>query len=980
LDEILVPVQVNGKEVMFIVDTGATKSIINAEDIRKQIEDGKTNIERTNIQVTVATGEKAEILGTARCEIGISGKTCFTDLLVMPNTLKNALLGMDILSTCEATSKHIKALAESFRKRTVSPTNCRAIEVKTDVLERIKNELLEIEVKNLRELTTTDLLTHKIEVQNVEPIRQKTRSIPFAYQAEFKAMIDDMLTAGIIKESNSPWSSPVRLVKKKDGTLRVTVDYRKLNNVTIKDAYPIPRIDNMLSKLSQARIFTTLDLASGYYQVKMDPESRKYTAFSCDYGFFEYNTMPMGLTNACATFQRLMNKVLEGYIGIFCFVYLDDIIIFSINEEIHFSDVKNIVLRLKENNLKIKTSKCKIAQNRIEYLTHEICDGVISPGKKKTEALFNFKQPKNVKQVQSFLGLGSYYRKFIPNFSTIASPLIKSTEKGKEFRWTEDCQTAFDELRTIVCSERVLILPDFDNEFRLEADASNVGVGAVISQQVKSSWKPIAYFSKHLSKVERNYSTSEKELLAIVLSMEYFKQFLYGRHFEVFTDHEPLKYLLITDDLAPRLSRWMARLRMFDFRVTYRSGKKNGNADALSRIPQEKESDENSSDEENVIINAIHIVDTSIMTDQLNDADIKWMYDLKKNAETEDLYKIRVEKFDNTERKILYKQWERIKISGKNLFREWYDEDDNIRLQMIVPKKHQERLLAQAHSHVLSGHLGFDKTLERLQTRCYWPKLRDSVKKFIENCVECQTTKPPQKYNVTELKPIFASKPFELITTDILGPLAVTANKNKYILVVCDHFTKWVEIFALETQTAREVAENLMLVICRHGVPDSILSDQGKNFQSNLLNELWELLDVHKLRTTPYHPECDGLSERFNRTLKSMITTFVTDDQQGTWDQYLPMLAFAYNTAVHCSTNTTPFEMIYGRQPKLPIDIFCESTTVDLQLTPCDYASHVAKILDRAFKKVRKNTEIKMEKAKIRHDRSVRAANFDVNV
>jgi hypothetical protein len=221
--------------------------------------------------------------------------------------------------------------------------------------------------------------------------------------------------------------------------------------------------------------------------------------------------------------------------------------------------------------------------------------------------------------------------------------------------------------------------------------------------------------------------------------------------------------------------------------------------------------------------------------------------------------------------------------------------------------------------------------------------------------VECQTTKLPQKYNITELKPIFASRPFELITTNILGPLDVTADEYKYILVVCDHFTKWEEIFALKTQTAREVVENLILVICRYGVPDSILSDQRKNFQSNLLNEIWEFLDVHKLRTTPYHPQCDGLSELFNRTLKSMITTFITDDQQDTWKQYLPMLAFAYNTAVHSSTNTTPFEMIYGRQPKLPIDIFCASRSVDLQLTPNDYASHTRETKKRLKKRMNKN-------------------------
>ena len=554
INEIKVPIEINNKIIHCIIDTGASMSFINKSEIDDALKLGLTGITPTRLRVLTANGDEADILGVSRCKIRIDGQECYVEMLVSPNKLKDTLIGMDVLRTCPATSRYIEDLEKVFRKLYIFKLY--EVELDRDKLEfQIKEELMTIEAKSLKDLDTTDVLEHKIEVKEVMPIRQKMRRIPYAYQNEFKNMLEEMKNSNMIVESHSPWCSPVRLLRKKDNSLRVTVDYRKLNDVTIKDAYPIPRIDNMFHKLSKAKVFTTLDLASGYYQVRMHPDSRKFTAFSCEHGFFEYNVMPMGLSNACATFQRLMNTVLNELIGTICFVYLDDIIIYSSSFEEHLDYVKIVVERLRNNRLKVKLIKCKIAQVKIEYLSHEISDGKISPGKKKTEALYKFKQPQTIRQVQSFIGLGSYYRKFIPQFSKIISPLIRCTEKVKKFDWTDECQQAFNVIRHLVCSEPILTLPDFDKEFRLEADASHYGVGAVISQKYDKSWKPVAYFSKHLSKTERNYSTSEKELLAIILAIEHFRQFLNGKEFEVFTDHQPLKYYLTADELSPKLER-----------------------------------------------------------------------------------------------------------------------------------------------------------------------------------------------------------------------------------------------------------------------------------------------------------------------------------------------------------------------------------------------------------------------------------------
>jgi hypothetical protein len=400
----------------------------------------------------------------------------------------------------------------------VTETNQSIDKELNDLLDIIYDEIKDITATSLKDLTVKDcdvneddIILHEIIIKpNIEPIKQKTRGIPYSFREEFRKTLNEMIEAGLIINSKSPWCSPVRLVRKKDGSIRVCVDYRKLNNVTVKDSYPLPRIEDLFSRLSQAKIFTTLDLASGYYQVRMKQESRQYTAFSCEFGFYEYVVLPMGLTNACATFQRLMNTVLGDLIGKICLVYLDDIIIYSNTPKEHLDHIRMVIARLREHNLKIKVSKCKFAQRRIEYLSHIIENGHIMPNPAKVEALFRATRPHTVKQVQSFLGLVSYYRKFIRDCSSIASPSIKLTEKDSEFKWNEECQKAFDELRGhLTTVNKVLILPNYDEPFRIEADASKHGVGGVLSQQRGKRWQPVAYLSKHLSKVERNYSTSK---------------------------------------------------------------------------------------------------------------------------------------------------------------------------------------------------------------------------------------------------------------------------------------------------------------------------------------------------------------------------------------------------------------------------------------------------------------------------------------
>ena len=837
-----------------------------------------------------------------------------------------------------------------------------------------------IAVSCIRELTTTTAATHTIRVQEgIAPIKLRQRQIPCKYQAELEQMLSDMLAAGIIQKSSSPWAFPLRLVKKKDGKLRITVDYQKLNNITERPAYPIPYISDIFTKLSKARFYTVIDLTSGYYQVPLDPKSRQFTAFRYGDSQYEYLRMPMGITGAVETFQKMMNEALEGLLHTICEVYLDDIIIYSQTLEEHSEHVRVVAERLRHYNFKIKIEKCQIAMEKIEFLGHEVSNGTIAPNQKKVMDLFKYTTPLNAKQIHSFIGLGTYYKKFIKNFSAIVKPLIDAL-KQKTILWTVECENAVNTIRTHLTNQPILILPDITQPFRVETDASGYGVGAVLTQEREIDWLPVAYFSKGLTLAQQRYCTAERELLAIVLAIEYFQYYLYGEKFVVITDHKPLKHLLKSKDPASRLIRWRWRLSRFDFTIQYREGTKNGNADALSRLPTELISEESSSD--SYVINVVVAPTQPANSKQMADIDLKWLYDLKLQARVENKQFFTITDFDNQERRSLYNQWSRIKIINDTLYRGYTvkgQNDAKILFQYIVPKQQRAEILELAHDISLSGHLGAEKTIERIRERFYWPNWEAQTKEYVLSCQICQQTKLLRFNNAAQLRPILSNKPLEIVTMDLAGPLPKSLKQNSYVLVMCDHFTKWAQIYPMRKIQASDVAKRVVSFVCQLGLPEHILTDRGTNFQATMMQELYDMLDVHGLRTSSYHPETDGLSERFIQTLKTMIKAYTNEKKnQRDWDEKLSLLQFAYNTACHSTTKYSPYYLMYGRTPKIPLDFI--SPTVEL-VVPQNMDSYVESMvtnLKSVFKIVVKNRNFRMNKAKIRHDRKIRAKRYNV--
>ena len=435
--------------------------------------------------------------------------------------------------------------------------------------------------KDDMDLGRTNVAEHIIDTGEAQPIKQR----PVAFKGEEEKEIKKMLEKDVIQESNSPWGSPIVLVKKKDGTTRFCIDYRKLNLVTKGDCYPLPRMDDCFDSLSGAKWFSTLDLASGYWQIPVHPKDREKTAFISKSGLYEFKVLPFGLSNAPSTFERCMESVLRNLQWQTCLIYLDDIIVFGKTFEEHIERLREVLCRLQQAGLKLKPSKCRLFKKSVLFLGHTISEEGLSTDPKKTEALRSWPEPTSVTEIRSFLGFCSYYRRFVRNFSHIARSLSNLTSKNVKFSWSEECQKAFDELKSKLHQSPVMAYPKKDCDFILDTDASDQGIGAVLSQKQDGQEKVIAYGSRTLNKSEQRYCVTRKELLAVVFFMNYYRHYLIGRHFLVRSDHKPLQWIFKLKDPTGQLARWLETLTSFDFTMGYRMGKAHNNADGMSRHP-----------------------------------------------------------------------------------------------------------------------------------------------------------------------------------------------------------------------------------------------------------------------------------------------------------------------------------------------------------------------------------------------------------
>ena len=549
----------------------------------------------------------------------------------------------------------------------------------------------------------TSKVKHAI-ITNGLPVREPIRRIPHALQETVKLEVKKMLKDGVIRESNSPWSSPIVMIKKKDGSWRFCVDFRKVNSMTQKDAYPLPRIDETLEALTGSQFFTTLDLALGYWQVEMEEADRKKTAFSTREGHFEFNVMPFGLTNAPATFQRLMECVLAGLTYEQCLIYLDDIVVFSVTFDQHLERLKKVFHHLAEAGLKLKPSKCHFAKSEIRYLGHIVSRQGIQADPDKTSAMISFPVPSDIKELRQFLGLTNYFRRFIKGYSSIAEPLHKLTRKTEGgFKWNSECQNAFQHLKHLLVSPPILAYPQFQLPFVVASDASGCAIGAVLSQEHEGEEKVIAYWSRQLSKAERNYSTIEREALAVVAAVKEFFPYLYGKSFNLLTDHNPLTSLRGLKDTGGRITRWLLFLQQFDIVIKYRAGKSNGNADGMSRRRPDEE-------KLPVVNDGVFVNGITCLGDQVR---------LKREQAADEFTSKIVRAIENG-MSPPDEKWSKFFLEDGVQCRH-AKSMKNPKTQTVIPKSLRALVFELLHSK--SGHLGVHKTLEKVKERFFLARL-----------------------------------------------------------------------------------------------------------------------------------------------------------------------------------------------------------------------------------------------------------------
>lgn len=1033
----------------------------------------------------------------------------------------------------------------------------------------IINEFADVFHLENESLGHTNAIMHEIKtIEGVEPIFTRPYRIPETLKNEVDTQINNLLKDNIITHSKSPWNSPLLIVPKKSQSnekkWRLCIDFRKLNNVTIKDNFPLPLISEILDQLGNSRYFTSLDLASGFHQVQMHPKDQEKTAFSTRYGHYEFCRMPFGLTGSPATFQRLMNKILIGLQGLKCFIYLDDVIIHAKNLNDHARKLREVLTRFQSYNLKLQPSKCQFMKREIQYLGHIITENGVKPDPKLITSVINSPIPKNIKQLQSFLGLANYYRKFIQNFSNITAPLNKLLRKNIKFNWTNSCTEAFESLKLFLTSAPLLKFPDFEKTFILTTDSSGEALGAVLEQPYDIGEElinlPCSYASRVLNAAERNYSATERELLAVVWAITVFRPYLYGREFIVQTDHKPLIGIFRTKDISSRLLRWKLKLDEYDYKIVHVPGKKIPHADGLSRMahsalkqncmsvqaPIQNSTSSNDLERQinsfnqgdflNVTINKVttraqkllkstsdtsKACSSSSINTNSNDENFSsgknttsskgtssYQDELSRNQtfdsddddtsnallkyeETNDLVitenknitefknfityinncpqisnNIRILKdnfvdiektneglrvlFVNLQNDLEYLSVipslsiglieqhpspfeftdsnqifyliikEQIGISTyHSIFNSLLElksycitHDINVihipihsltknfldkytvlkmvtfvlsdltlflyedKIERLKDPKTIESIIKMFHNSKIGGHMGISKTLQRISQYYKWKGMYRQVKNFIKKCSDCQRLKSSKNPKAPLEITTTAINPFQKIYLDIVGPLEVTHNGNKYLLTAQCELSKYLLAIPISNAEANTVAHAFASnIVCIFGSPQTIVTDQGTNFMSNVFKETAKILKIVKLNCSAYHPESNGSLERSHKVIGDYLRVFASKDPK-IWDTLAPFATYSYNTAIHSATNYSPFELVFGRTPEFPTKLSNKPSPV---YNYDNYSKLLKFYLERAHHFARNNLIDAKHKYKTDYDKLTTTKNFRVD-
>lgn len=761
----------------------------------------------------------------------------------------------------------------------------------------------------LQKKTTGEGGEHLIRLDPKEEYKAKAKMYRLSPKEleELKKQVAQLLALGMIEPANSPYGSPVLFVEKGDGSLRMCIDYRALNKITVKDRYPMPNIQDIFDKLQGAKVFSTLDLQSGYNQIQISEKDRPFTAFNTPMGQFQYKVMCFGLSNAPATFQRIMNNMFKD--KAYVLVYLDDIIVFSKNKEDHIKHLEEVMQTLQRHGMKAKLQKCQFNRPELKYLGHIVGKYGLKVDPEKVKIVQQWPKPQNVQKLRQFLGLANYFRRFIKSYSSVAAPLTRLTSANTPFNWSPICEEAFQMIKHALTRAPVLTLPDKDKPYEVWSDASIVGSGAVLIQD----GKPVAYTSKKFIPAETNYTTTDQECLGIVTALKEWRCYLEGcKGLTIYTDHHPLTYLQDQERanlLSRRQARWMQELTRFNFKVVYKKGKTNI-ADPLSRIYEGT--------------SLLSLILCTVKGGVVG----TFKYQLQKATKDDKNFTANMQRRKYTEKDGIF-----------------YDKDGKI----VVPPCTELRtnILARFHDHITAGHRGIHRTVEAITRTFTWPGVAAETAQYVASCPSCQRNKASTSKPGGLLQPLpIPERPWGSVSMDFIGPLPETPNGHNAILVVVDRLTKMTRLCATNISAeAKDVADlYIKHVFPSHALPDSFVTDRDSRFTGTFWKEVMRLLEVRLKMSTAFHPQTDGQTERMNRVVEETLRHYVNPTQTD-WDDHLPLVEFAINDSKNISIGTTPFKLNYVWDMKLPPNTVLESK--------CDSAAAYAKAMRDRLQRAR---------------------------
>lgn len=922
--------QIQGRDVLILIDSGSSNNFISAE-LASQL----TGVQKLRRPIKVKVAGGGILSGDSElpnCQWSCQGNTFTTSVKVLPLQCYDVILGMQWLEQMGLMTTHWadKWFQFEYKGKTcclqgITPNTKTCDTVSVEELHRWQQQnsvhyMVQLYfAEDTEKQTTVPRLVAMVletyesvfeEPKGLPPHRRYDHTIPLMPGAspvnlrpyryspmqknEIEKQVKEMVAQGVIQASSSPFASHVLLVGKKDLTWRLCVDYRHLNAMTIKNKYPLPVIDELLDELAGAHWFTSLDLRSGYHQIRMAAGEEYKTAFQTHHGHFEYKVMPYGVTGGPATFQGVMNDILAPMLRKYVLVFVDDILIYSRTLEDHAVHLENVLEVLLKHDLKVKKTKCTFAKQEILYLGHLISASGVATDQKKIEPIIKWQQPQTVKELRQFLGMTGYYRKFIRGYGVISKTLTELLKKGVPYVWNSDREAAFQALKQALVTAPVLALPDFSQTFVVETDACSRGVGAVLLQNNH----PLAFISRALGPRHLGLSTYEKECLAILLAIDKWRPYLQHSEFVIRTDQRSLAHLDDKRLTTPWQHKALTKLLGLTYRIVYKKGSENRVADALSRHIHE------GTEEFLMVSQCTPVWMTKLVQGYTQDTEA-----------TEGLAKLTIASpqgnYSLHKGVIYYKK------------RVWIGRNETLQLE----------ILQSLHSGAIGGHSGFHATYHRVKHLFAWPGMKQQIKQFVASCAICQQPKAERVAYPGLLEPLkIPNGLWKVVTMDFINGLPKSAGYD-CIMVVVDKFSRYAHFVPLKHPfTAFSVAMAYVKDIYRlHGLPEAIVSDRDPVFTSTLWQELFRLTQTELRMSSARHPETDGQTERVNQCLEGYLRCFVSSCQKQ-WLQWIPLAEFWYNTTLHSALGKTPFEALYGHPPRhFGVDIVESCVVPDLQ-------------------------------------------------